>query len=235
MWIGYPFTEYLLYVPIARNGSANPTMRTAIELTVRILCDTRPDGPVDGAYLYCTTVENQASIFRTARMLISHAIASRIYILDARAMSGYPGGVEWRERLREFGLQAEQIDCVPYGEATSINTLIESQALIRFARNRGMGALVLVSPPFHQMRAFMTAATVASKFYPDLALYSHPGTAMPWMESAIHSQGNLQAPRRQLIQEELTRIHTYQNKGDLARFEEVLDYLNRRDTRRLSI
>jgi hypothetical protein len=27
----------------------------------------------------------------------------------------------------------------------------------------------------------------------------------------------------------LIRIHTYQGKGDLARFEDVLDYLNRRD------
>jgi uncharacterized SAM-binding protein YcdF (DUF218 family) len=205
-------------------------MNSAIELLIRILCDTRPESTADGAYLYCTTRDNQASLFQSARMLISHAIVSRIYILDAQAMSGYPGVVECRERLREFGLAAEQIDCVPYVEATSLNTLIESQALIQFARDRAMGSMILVSPPFHQFRAFMTAATVTLKWYPQLAIYSHPGVAMPWMESVIHSQGTLQAPRRQLIQEELTRIHSYQNKGDLACFEEVLGYLNRRDT-----
>jgi len=54
---------------------------------------------------------------------------------------------------------------------------------------------------------------------------------MPWMEYVVHSQGTLQAPRRQLIQEELIRVNTYQNKGDLAGFQEVLDYLNCRDTK----
>ena len=204
-------------------------MNTAIELLIRILCDTRPQGPADGAYLYCTTIDNQASTFRTARVLISHAIASRIYILDAPAISGYPGVNQCRQRVREFGLPADKIDYVPYGGTESINTLVESQALIRFARDRGIGSLVLVSPPFHQLRAFMTAATVALKSYPDLAFYSHPGAAMSWIESVVHSQGTLHAQRRQLIQEELVRVHTYQNKGDLARFEDVIDYLNRRD------
>jgi len=204
-------------------------MSTAIELIVRILCDTRLEGPADGAYLYCTTIENQASIFQTARMLISHAIASRVYILDAQAMSGYPGVKQCSRRLRELGLPADKIDYVPYGGTESINTLVESQALIRFARDRGIGSLVLVSPPFHQLRAFMTAATVTLDVYPELVIYSHPGAAMSWTESVVHSQGTLQAQRRQLIQEELIRVDTYQNKGDLASFEEVLDYLNRRD------
>ena len=205
-------------------------MNTTIELLTRLLCDTRPDGQADGAYLYCTTIDNQASVFQTARRLISNSVVSRIYILEAQAMSGYPGVVQYREGLRAFGLPAEQIDCVPYGEATSINTLIESQALVRFARDREMGSLILVSSPFHQLRAFMTAVSVALKLYPQLAIYSHPGAAMSWMETVAHSQGILQAQRRQLIQEELIRVDTYQNKGDLAGFEEVLDYLNRRDT-----
>ena len=205
-------------------------MNTAIELLIRILCDTRPDGPADGAYLYCTTVDNQASIFKVARVLVSHEIVARIFILDAQAMSGYPGAVQCQRRLLEFGLLAEQIDYVPYGDAESINSLVESQALVRFAKDRKMRSLILVSPPFHQLRAFMTAATVALKEHPELVIFSHPGAAMSWMESVAHSQGTLQAQRRQLIQEELIRIHTYQDKGDLARFEAVLDYLNRRDT-----
>jgi hypothetical protein len=52
-------------------------MNTAIELLIRILCNTRPDGPADGAYLYCTTVDSQSSIFQTARLLISQAAAAR--------------------------------------------------------------------------------------------------------------------------------------------------------------
>lgn len=120
---------------------------------------------------------------------------------------------------------------VPLKRATSINTLIESQALIQFARELKLRTLVVVSPPFHQLRAFMTAVTVALKLYPELAIYSYAGAAMPWMAPVTHSQGTLQAQRRHLIQEELIRIDTYQKKGDLGPFDAVLDYLNRRDNK----
>lgn len=204
-------------------------MNTTIELLTRILCDTRPGGPVDGAYLYCTTLDNQASVFQAARMLIGHSVASRIYILEAEAMSGYPGGGHCRKRLREIGLSREQIACIPLKGAESLNTLIESQTLVRFFRDQGLGSLIVVSPPFHQLRAFMTAVTVALKWYPELSIFSYPGASLPWLDPVTHSQGTLTAQRRQLIQEELIRIDTYRNKGDLAGFQEVLDYLDRRD------
>lgn len=204
-------------------------MNSTIELLTRILCETRFDGPVDGAYLYCTTIENQASVFQTARRLISHSVAKRIYLLEAEAMSGYPGANQCRKGLNDLGLSEEQIGSVPIEGAESINTLVESFALVRFFREHGFRSLVVVSPPFHQLRAFMTAVTVALKVYPEISIYSNPGVALPWLDPTIHSQGTLKAQRRQLIQEELNRIQTYQIKGDLASFEAVLNYLNCRD------
>lgn len=205
-------------------------MYTTIELLTRILCDTRPDTTVDGAYLYCTTLDNQASVFQTARTLIEHSVTTRIYVLGTEAISGYPGVGQCRRRLGEFGLAPGQIQGVPAERTVSLNTLIESEALIRYANARQLGSMVVVAPPFHQLRAFMTAVTVTLKLYPQLCLYSFPGATLTWMEAVAHSQGTLQAPRRQLIQEELIRIDTYQKKGDLARFEDVLDYLNQRDS-----
>ena len=90
-------------------------------------------------------------------------------------------------------------------------------------------SLLVTSPPFHQFRAFMTAVTAALNIYPELMIYSYPGSTLPWMETVTHSQGTLQAPRRQLIEDELMRIEAYQTKGDLARFESVLSYMNQRD------
>lgn len=204
-------------------------MNNDIELITRILCDTRPDKPLDGAYLYCMTVENQESPFRAARRLIRHDITRRILILEADAMSGYPGAVQYRKGLEDAGLTAEQIGNVPAGGLSSINTLIESEAMVRFAKEKGLDDLIVVSSPFHQLRAFMTAVTVGLRIYPGLKIYSYPGAPLPWLETAVHSQGTLQTPRRQLIHEELARINTYQKKGDLARVETVLEYLNGRD------
>ena len=76
----------------------------------------------------------------------------------------------------------------------------------------------------------MTAVTVTLREYPELLIYSYPGEAMPWQEEVVHSQGTLKAKRRDLIQEELERIEKYQSKGDLASPEQVLSYLNKRET-----
>lgn len=204
-------------------------MVDVVELTTRILCDTMPDEPLDGAYLYCNTADNLASVIQTARKLVDCGKARKILILGAEAMSGYPGVMQCCQRLEESGVEAQKIGGIPLGAAASINTLIESEALVKFAKDRNLCSLIVTSAPFHQLRAFMTAVTVAIRIYPDLLVYSCPGAALPWMDEVVHSQGVLQATRRQLIQEELDRVDKYQNKGDLATFKAVLEYLRHRD------
>jgi uncharacterized SAM-binding protein YcdF (DUF218 family) len=145
------------------------------------------------------------------------------------AHGGYPGGDPFRNGLEAIGVPATHIFDLPSGGTDSINTLIESQALVRYAKDQGVTSLFVTSPPFHQFRAFMTAVTVALNIYPELMIYSYPGSTLPWIETVTHSQGTLQAPRRQLIEVELMRIETYQTKCDLVRFESVLSYMNQRD------
>lgn len=206
-------------------------MNTIIELLTRVLCDNLPSQSADGAYLSCTTFDNQASDFPMAKLLIDQSLVAKTLILKSGAISGYPGVDQCRERLIKTGLTPQQIQFVPLESSTSLNTLIESQALIRFARKCDFNSLIVVSPPFHQLRTFMTAVTVALREYPELDIYSCPGKPLPWLESVIHSQGILKAPRRQLILEELARIRTYQNKNDIAKFEDIIDYLAHRDSR----
>ena len=205
-------------------------MNDSIELLTRSLCDLRPKNLTNGAYLYCQTRSNQRSIFQAAQFLLNNSLTSKILILNTKAKSGYPGFAEWKQQLRQLGLSVEQIEGVNNKETSMLNTLIESEALIRFAKQHGYRSLFVVAPPFHQLRAFMTAVTVALREYPELLIYSYPSVAMPWQEEVVHSQGILKAKRRDLIQEELERIEKYQGKGDLALFEQVLNYLNKRET-----
>jgi hypothetical protein len=90
-------------------------------------------------------------------------------------MSGYPGGAQCRDKLRASGLPVEMIHGVPPGEISSINTLIESEALVRYCKQKRYGSVYVFSPPFHQLRAFMTLVTVALREHPQLSIYSHPG------------------------------------------------------------
>jgi hypothetical protein len=209
-------------------------LNTIIELLTRVLCDSLPNQSVDGAYLSCTTLDNQSSVFPMAKLLIDQSLAAKTLILDSKAISGYPGVDLCREKLIKIGLKPQQIQFVSLKSSTSLNTLIESQALIRFAKECAFNSLIVVSPPFHQLRTFMTAVTVALQEYPDLAIYSCPGKPLPWLESVIHSQGILKAPRRELIREELVRIRTYQDKSDIAKCEDIIDYLAHRDSRMIA-
>ena len=204
-------------------------MNDTIELLTRILCDLRPKNPTNGAYLYCQTRGNQQSIFQAAQFLLNNSLTSKILILNTKPRSGYPGFTEWKQQLQQLGLFVEQIEGVKNNETSMLNTLIEPEALIRFAKQHGYRSLFIVAPPFQQLRAFMTAVTVTLREYPELLIYSYPGEAMPWQEEVVHSQGTLKAKRRDLIQEELERIEKYQGKGDLALFKQVLSYLKKRE------
>jgi hypothetical protein len=200
-----------------------------VELVTRILCDLQPKSPADGAYLYCQTKGNQMSTFQTAVFLIQNILTPKVLILREKEKSGYPGFSEWTHQLHQLGITAEQIELVKNDGASELNTLTESKALIRHARRKGYCSLYVVASPFQQLRAFMTAVTVSVREYPELLIYSYPGVSIPWTEEVTHSQGTLSAKRYELIRTELARIKKYQDKGDLASFEQVLNYLNRRE------
>jgi hypothetical protein len=205
-------------------------MNAVLELPTRTLCDSSPKSVTDGAYLYCQTPDNQRSVFDAAQLLLNRSCTARVWFLHADAKSGYPGFAPWRSQLLERGIPEAQIEGVRIEDTPTLNTLIESEALIRFARRQGYGSLHVVAPPFHQLKAFMTAVTVALKEYPELLIYSSPGVALSWQAEVAHSQGRLRAKRRELIGVELERIERYQQKGDIASFGQVLVYLNARDT-----
>lgn len=220
-------TGKILFAPQVNARKTN--MMYPFELLTRILCDIRPERPVDAAYLYCQTRENQESVFQAAQFLLRHSFVHEIWILDTTAKGGYPGFLNWKKQMVEMGMDRNRIVGVTDPETSGLHTRIESEAIIRFAKIRNCGSLYVVAPPFHQLRAFMTAVTLALEEFPELRIYSFPGSALSWQAEVTHSQGKLKAERCRLIHEELLRIAAYQDKGDLAQFDPVLRYLNQRD------
>lgn len=195
---------------------------------IKILCDIRPPKPVDAAYLFAQTKDNEKSSFFVARELLNRSPSMKILILDSEPGSGYAGFDDWKGKLAKFGIEDNQIVRVNLGRRNH-NTLTEAEAVVRFAKYNNYQAIVISAAPFHQVRAFMTTVRVATDEYPELKIYSIPGKALAWNESVIHSQGTLAAERSELINSEMERIDRYIRKGDLISFEEVAQYLERRD------
>jgi hypothetical protein len=197
---------------------------TLAELLFRTFNDPAPDLPAEAAYLFGQTPCNQDSSFSTALQ----SDAQNILILDTEPRSGYLGFSTWQYELLESGIDSGRIQPVPMNQNIPLNSRTESQALMQYVTQREIQSVEVIAPPFHQLRAFMTAITIALEENLKVAIYSRPGAAVSWHETVVHSQGELTAPRRELIHTELKRIETYQNKGDLASFDRILDYLNRR-------
>lgn len=206
------------------------SVNVVVELLTRVLCDSLPENSVDGIYLFCQTEDNQGSVLQAALSLLNRSMSSKVLILHSEAKSGFPGFANWNEHLSKLGISSGQIQGVPIGRTAMLNTLVESEALVQFVHQRKLKSLIVVAPPFQQLRAFMTVVTVALEKFPQLLIYSYPAVAMPWQQEVVHSQGTLRTTRQDLIQTELERIHTYQKKGDLASFEQVMTYLNNRET-----
>jgi hypothetical protein len=132
--------------------------------------------------------------------------------------------------LRKYGISENQIDGVITEKTPTLNTLIEAEAMVRFAKSKGFRSLYIVAPPFHQFRAFITSVSVVLREYPELQVYSFPGETLPWDEKVVHSQGLVSGSRWSLINGEIERIVRYQEKGDLIPFNEVINYLNGRES-----
>ncbi|MEO0869116.1 MAG: YdcF family protein [Cyanobacteria bacterium J06642_11] len=197
------------------------------ELLHRVFCDPLPNR-CEAAYIFGQTPDNEASIFGRAQVLIQQQQTSAIWIPGTGPMSGYPGEKEWCDRIAAY-VPRDLIHPVPTAPTDSLNTLIEAQATVRYAKAQGISSLLVVAVPFHQQRAVMTMITVALVEYPTLKIYSAPGMPVDWQATVVHSQGTLQGQCYELIYGEQQRIDKYGKKGDLASRETVLTYLRQRD------
>lgn len=197
------------------------------ELLHRIFCDPLP-ATADAAYVFGQTPDNEVSVFQRAQALVACGQTEIILIPGTGPMSGYPGQDTWLQSMAAY-VAVSAVQPVPTDPTNSLNTLIEAQATVRYAKAQHYHSLLVVAAPFHQQRAVMTLITVALKEYPALKVYSAPGYPMDWQAEVTHSQGTVTGKRYELIRGELERIETYAAKGDLASRDIVLDYLRRRD------
>jgi hypothetical protein len=180
------------------------------------------------AYLYTETQDNQGSVFGGALEIRQQGLAEELLIMDTTARSGYIGYAAWHEELAKL-LKNVKIKGIPYHGPESLNTLTESEEIVRFCVEQSIDEIYIVAPTFHLLRAFMTLVSVILKKKEKLKVYCYPGTNLDWEEEVFHSQGILRARRKEFITSELERIKTYQAKGDILPSEKISDYLVSRD------
>ena len=123
-----------------------------VELIIRALCDVKPESIADGAFLFGQTKDNQSSVLLAAQHIISNNLAKRILIIKTEKKSGYPGFTAWEKELLKLGIQKNKIVGVDMKKTNSLNTLIEAEALINYAKRKNYRSLYVVASSFHQLR-----------------------------------------------------------------------------------
>lgn len=199
------------------------------EIFLRALSDPLPSQGIEALFLFGQTVDNQDSAFDTAERLYRRFPDLQLLMLAGGRRSGYPGFELWQRALTARGIAGDDIHPLPPADSAILHTRIEALALVDYLKAKAYRRVGVTAAPFHQVRAFMTAISVALEAGLDVALYSCPGTPQPLLEAASHSQGALSHQRRDLIAKEIQRIDTYQAKGDLTTTDEILNYLEERD------
>jgi len=206
-----------------------------LQLATVVLTDPIPYppyfDPIPPAYLFSETKDNERSVFQAGKNLLRKGVVERLLVVrDEKADdSGYPGAANWISGLKELGIDSWFIDTICCKE--SLNTYTESLALVRFATAKHWKCLVVIAPPFHQLRAFVSVVSAVRKIDAKIRVFNQVGDWLPWNKTVFHSQGILRRTRLELIAEEMRLIKRYTRKGDLLSADEVLKYLAWRNKR----
>lgn len=115
-------------------------------------------------------------------------------------------------KLQSLGLPEEHI----VWEETGAHTRAEADATLRLAEKHGWRSLLLVTTEYHQYRAFLTFVKAMRDMNLDIELTMVPENEFPQFHSKTHEE---------VIAGEMERIATYQQKGDVASWEEGITYL----------
>ena len=207
---------------------SNPKVR---EFLRKVRQDVLPPKMAKVVYLFAETSGNQDLVCDEGVLLLRQGRADKLVLCDAETEHGYPGYHKWLREICSRGVSDRKVEktFLPYDQG--LNTLSESEVLVRYAKIFHWDTIIAVAPMFHQQRAFLTLISVAMREYPELKVYSRPGVVEDWNREARHSQGEVSGPRWELLFGEWERMEIYYQQGNLVSPNEALEYLEERDKR----
>lgn len=171
------------------------------------------EGPVDAAYLFGQSEDNQISVLDAVFVLKDlKPPTKQIAICGLGNESGYLGAETWRAELALRGIHEHEIVEIPRTAEAISNTFTEAVELVRYAKAHGWKRVICVAPEFHLPRAYLGIVTALRTEYPALLAYPHPGMRLPWKNRPVaHSQGVTRGTRAELVYGEFERIVKYDN------------------------
>lgn len=200
------------------------------ELLTRILCDVGPLGTADLIYLFAQTEDNEDSVIEKGFSLWNKGIGHTIGICAMEKKLGYSGMEKWFFRIRSKSACKPKVIGVKLDQSLPPCTDAEALGLIKLTKHKDWRTILIVAPPLHQVRVFVSTVSAAVREAVNVRIYSCVGESENWLQKVVHSQGVTTGKRKDLLKGELDKILKYHQKGDLVSAKEILSYLNQRDS-----
>lgn len=137
-----------------------------------------------------------------------------------------PGKIWTREQLVRQGIPDE---IILHPVSVSSHTNEENDAFLELSMKMKWRSAVILAQPHQLLREILGMVIVMNKTEYLMEIYTAAPPITPWYEVIRVNQGIETKPRIENIADELQRISDYQQKGDLATFDELFAYLKARD------
>ena len=202
-----------------------------LTLATRVMSEPLISSPV--AMLIGETADNEDSVLMKGANLLCRGFVRRLVLPTRESEKFGFAGVDYCLHFLEESCDVNlgAVDILEHNPGLGDpNTMTELVCFAEYAKHHHLSGATVVAAPFHQLRSFVTAVTVALREMPTFRFQSCVGYPLDWSDSALHSQGTIQGTREDLFRGEVERIIRYQNPNNkpypLTLVDEVLKYLN---------
>ena len=141
------------------------------------------------------------------------------------------GSDAWVKELKRLKVSDHSIMVYSMSDRFPPSTDAEAWGMVELIKKNSWKCLVVVVPPLHAIRAFVSLVSACKKSgLDDVKIWSMPSYALPWDRNVFHSGSMPSAPRIEQVTGEMEKIFAYCAKGDHLTAGEILKYLKNRDS-----
>lgn len=199
-----------------------------------MLLSGRSRGPVDAIFFHDRSFGDFTNLFEIAGTMYKSETATFIATPNtdgARLGRNIPGeaspGKDWT--VRQLLKQEVPVESILHPDTPSHHTREENTSFLELSMRMSWKSGIILTQPHQLLRAMLGMVQVMNEAQYLMKIYTATPTSIPWYEVTHVHQGLEEKPRIQNIVDELQRVYEYQQKGDLATFEELFTYLEARD------
>lgn len=218
-----------------------PDVVDELIMATTVLLKDLPPRQVDSVFFFGRSWHDagKRDIFTTAAEHVTLNKAQYLLLADSEGervgentpLAAYPGKSLWTQRLTKLGVNQEQIIYSPHlvtGER-GFHTKSEAEAFLQTAVERKFRTAVVLTQPHQILRAMLGVVKVINEKNLQINVWCVTPESTDWDKEVKGSQGMKRKPRREHILDEVERILKYQDQGDIASFDELFAYLERRN------